>query len=74
MTNWYKDETANRAYEKQMHERYSECKLTSKIWQERAERMKALTASRSELLRRASEFLEINNPVLKEIKKELGDD
>ena len=33
-----------------------------------------LAASHLELLMRAAEFLEINNPVLKEIKKELGDD
>ena len=44
-------------------------KLTQELYDS-----KYIAASRKELLRRAAEFLEINNPVLKEIKKELGDD
>ena len=56
--------------------KYYRRKYTQALRGERATRREAeaLAASRLELLRRAAEFLEINNPVLKEIKKELGDD
>ena len=57
MIDWYKDITANLEYEKEMQERYSDYKLSAKIWQERAERMKVLAAKRKELLRRANQYL-----------------
>ena len=52
--------------EMQIIDRYSGYKAQALIWEKRAEHYK-------ELLRRAAEFLEINNPILKEIKKELAD-
>ena len=73
MSDWYKDITANLEYEKEMQERYSEWKLTSKIWQERAERMKALAAQRKELLRKMYKYYPHLKP-LEMLDEELGDD
>ena len=90
MSDWYIDITANLEYEKEMHACYSEWKLQSRIWQERAERMKALAASRLELLSilewtidvetglrfcpRCGEWEENGHDDDCELAKELGDD
>ena len=67
MTDWYKDLTANQEYESEMHQLYSEYKFQSRIWQERAERMKALAASRKELLRESEEAIKELLPVVQYI-------
>ena len=83
MSDWYKDETVNLEYEKQMQERYSDYKLSAKIWQERAERMKALAAKRKELLRRVAKLVDPvahelgeceDCDLMREVIKELGDE
>ncbi len=55
MSDWYKDETANLEFEKEMIDRYGGYKASYRIWQERAERMKD-TATRLRGLLRALEF------------------
>ena len=87
MSNWYGDFMAKQEYEKEMHQLYSGYKYQSRIWQERAERMKALAASRLELLRQANEWIDelmeqlegVDMPTglsdfLDELAEELGDD
>ena len=57
MSEWYEDNTANTEHELEIMDLYSGYKQTSLTWQERAERMKALAASRLEMLREMHEVI-----------------
>ena len=69
MSDWYKDGTANLEYETGVMERYSGYKQTSRIWQERAERMKEIAAHQTRFTKQASEDADKRLELLKQLDK-----